>query len=85
MYLGIDNWGWRLVNSDEDNIAELKGYKFDLTDSKDAYKYDETLKKVGEYAGRMYGNNMKNLIVHGKELVLKEPKYPSGESPSDKG
>ena len=35
-------------------IAELKGWYYDLTDVKFAYKYEETTKKVGEYVGRVY-------------------------------
>ena len=64
------------------NVAELKGFEFDLADSKEADKYDEVLKKVGEYADRIHGKDARNLVINNTELALTEPTYPSGENPS---
>ena len=61
------------------DIADLKGYEFDLADAKEAYKYDEVLKKVGEYAGRIHGKDMRNLVINNTELTLIEPTYPSSD------
>ena len=58
------------------DIADLKGYEFDLADAKEAYKYDEVLKKVGEHAGRVHGKDMRNLVINNTELTLIEPTHP---------
>ena len=59
-------------------IAELKGWYYDLTDVKFAYKYEETTKKVGEYVGRVYSKEMKKLVVSSKETIITKPAYPTG-------
>ena len=68
---------------DTGSIEELKDYQFDLADSKEAYKYDEITKKIGEYVGQVYGKDMKLLVVSGKESTMVKPTYPSGNNPSD--
>ena len=69
----------------EDDIHELKDYKFDLMDSKEAHKYDEIVKKIGEYVGRIHGKDMKLLVVSEKELTLTKPTYPVGPYATDEG
>ena len=59
-------------------IAELKGWYYDLTDVKFAYKYEETTKKVGEYVGRVYSKEMKQLVISNKETIIAKPAYPTG-------
>ena len=63
-----------------DKIEELKGWHFDLTDSKNTYKYEETIKKIGEYVGRIYGKEMKALVVIAKETVIAKPECPTGQN-----
>ena len=62
-----------------DKIDELKGWYYDLTDANNAYKYEETTKKAGEYVGRIYGKEMKVLVVSSKETVIAKPDYPTGD------
>ena len=64
---------------DASSIDELKGWEYDLTDAKEAYRYDEVNRRVGEYCGRVYGKPMKNLIISGVETTLTKPTYPSGD------
>ena len=69
------------INSEVvDAIAELKGWHYDLTDARFAYKYEETTKKVGEYVGRVYSKEMKVLIISNKETIIAKPEYPKGDS-----
>jgi hypothetical protein len=42
-----------------------------------ADKFVETKKKIGIYVGRVYGTEMRSLVLHGKELDQKEPEYPT--------
>ena len=39
-------------------------------------EYTRTTKFIGEYAGRLFGKEMKNLVVHGQESVPVKPVYP---------
>ena len=69
------------INSEVvDAIAELKGWHYDLTDARFAYKCEETTKKVGEYVGRVYSKEMKVLIISNKETTITKPEYPKGDS-----
>ena len=72
------------ISSEAVDIAALKGFEFDLTDAREAYRYDEVVKRVGEYCGRVYGPDIKVLVVSGIELTLEEPSYPSGDNVSEK-
>ena len=59
-------------------IAELKGHTFDLADSDQAYVYDEVVRELGEYVGRVCGKDMKKLLVSNVALTLTKPIYPTG-------
>ena len=65
------------------SIDELKNYRFDLTDAKEAYKYEETLKKVGQYVGRIHGRDMRSLVISNVEKVFIKPTYPTGDTAND--
>mmetsp|Transcript_1521 Transcript_1521/g.2238 ORF Transcript_1521/g.2238 Transcript_1521/m.2238 type:complete len:361 (-) Transcript_1521:175-1257(-) len=45
--------------------------------------FDARLKKLAEYCGRSYGNEMK-LLVKGMETVFEEPEFPEGEEENKK-
>ena len=53
----------RIKSEAVDSLIELKGYDFDLTDAREAYKYDDVVQKIGEYVGRVYGKEMKALVI----------------------
>ena len=65
---------------DSEAINELKGWEFDLTDAKDAYKFDDVKKRIGEYVGRVYGKDMKRLVVSSTEASITKPTYPTGNT-----
>ena len=66
-----------------DGIAELKDYFYALVDPKEAYKFEETTKRIGNYVGRVYNHHMRALVVSGVELALTKPVYPTGKDPSE--
>ena len=51
-----------------------------MTDAKNAYKYEETTKKIGECVGRICGKEMKALVVTAKETIVAKPKCPTGQN-----
>ena len=73
----------RIKSEAVDSLHELKGYECDLTDAKEAYKYDDIVKKIGEYVGRVYGKEMKTLAMSGIEMSYTKPAYPSGDESND--
>ena len=66
-----------------ESIAELKDHVYDLVDAKEAYKYEETTKKIGNYVGRVYNHHMRLLVSSGIEQALEKPEYPTGSDASD--
>ena len=62
------------------SIEELRDYKFDLTDAKQAYKYEDTLKKVGQCVGRIHGRDMRSLVISNFEKVFTKLTYPTGDT-----
>ena len=73
----------KMLSKQEDPIKELKGFEFDLADSRDAYKFDEVVRKIGEHVGRVHGKDMKDLVVSSKEKSFKKPVYPIGDKATD--
>ena len=63
-----------------DKIEELKGWYHDLTDAKNAYKCEETAKKIREYVGGIHSKEMKALVVSAKETIIAEPECPTGQN-----
>ena len=67
-----------------ENIENLKEWRYDLVDGRDAYKYEETTKEIGEYIGRVYGREMKILVLAMKESTPKKPVYPKDGNDENK-
>ena len=68
-----------------EGIASLKKWVYAISDvGKQADGYTKTTKAIADYAGRVYGHEMKQLILLGKEAELVEPVYPSSGSEGDK-
>lgn len=51
---------------------------------KQADGYTKTTKAIAEYVGRVYGNDMKQLVLNGTENIPMEPVYPEGDGTTDK-
>ena len=66
-----------------DGLIEFKGYDFDLTDAREAYKYDDVVQKIGECVGRVYGKEMKALVISNFEAAYTTPTYPTGDDLTD--
>ena len=67
----------------EEKAKAIEGWKYDLTDSKEAYKYEIVTKKVGEYVGKEFGKDMRSLVISNIELEIKKPTYPTGNNLTD--
>lgn len=72
-----------MVSEDkEKKPTELKAHVYGVAKAGEQVdEYTRTTKAVGEYVGRLFGKEMKNLVVHGKESVPVKPLYP-GENGS---
>ena len=68
---------------DAGSVDELKQFEFDLADSKEACKFDEINRKIGEYVGRVYSKEMKTLIMSGQESTMAKPIYPTAANAMD--
>ena len=66
-------------------ISELRDQLYDVADvGTQADKYTKTTKAIGEYVGRVYSKEMKNLVLHLKEGAPVEPVYPDTTSATEK-
>ena len=68
-------------------IAELKDKIFTMDGSisgSQADKFSKIKKAIGEYVGRVYGHNMKVLVMNGKESVFQEPAFPEGNDSTER-
>lgn len=66
------------------SVAELKGKQYELAVNKPlGSKYTETTKAIGQYVGRIYGNEMKFLVTKGKEWEPEQPKFPKNSKADD--
>ena len=75
---------WRSNEKDE-GLDSLKAKKYTVAAvGKTAGQYNDTTKAIGEYVGRVYGHDMKQLVVNGKENAPEEPPYPDGKDVTDK-
>ena len=66
-----------------DGLVELKGHKFDWTDAKEACKYDNVVKKIGNCVARVYGEDIKSSVVSGLGFIITKATYPSGDNVND--
>ena len=59
-------------------IEELKNNKYGTSakNGAGADNYTETTKAVAYYTGRVYGKDMKMLVLHLEEANFEEPEYP---------
>ena len=60
-------------------IEELKNFKYGTSakNGAGADNYTETTKAVGYCVGRVYGKDMKMLVLHLEEKKFEEPAYPN--------
>ncbi len=66
-------------------IAELAGsvYRLALVGMQ-VDKYTKTTKAIAEYVGHEFGQEMRVLVMDGKDDPPKEPEYPTGSGVTDK-
>ena len=64
--------------------GELKEFYCIASAGKQADQYTKTTKAIAEYVGRVYGHEMKILVLQGKETVIQEPEYPTGSTVTEK-
>ena len=73
------------IEEDKPKISELKGHVYGMTEiGKQADQYTKTTKAIGEYVGRMYGHDMKKLVLQLEETRPEEPEYPVDQSDKNK-
>ena len=64
-------------NDEHEGISTLKKHVYTISVAgKQADVYDRTTKAIGEYAGCVYGHEMKRLVILGKDEPPEEPEYP---------
>ena len=73
------------ASEDKPKIAELKDNVYGMTDvGKQADQYNKTTKAIGHYIGRVYGHEMKKLVLQLEESEPEEPKYPTTNDEKEK-
>ena len=59
------------------SISELKDHVYGRASvGKQSAEYDKVTEEIGEYAGRVFGHDMKNLVLHSTEAAPVQPVYP---------
>ena len=72
-------------NENETGVQTLKNNIYSISAvSKQADEYTRTTKAIGDYAGRIYGHDMKMLVMAGRDNAPTEPEYPDSPSEKDK-
>ena len=72
------------TKADEKGLGSLKGHVYTAAMGAQADDYTKTTKAIAEYVGRVYGNEMRQLVLNGKESTPTELAYPDGTSATDK-
>ena len=68
-----------------EGLSALKNYIYSIAAiGKQADQYTNTTKAIGDYAGRIYGHDMKMLVVAGTDNAPTEPTYPEGSNATEK-
>ena len=60
-----------------EGLGEPKGHQFKLVDAKEAYQYEDALKKIGKCVGRACGKEMKNVAINHIKIIYARPMGPS--------
>ena len=59
---------------DKPKISELKDHVYGMTDvGKQANQYNKTTKAIRQYVGRVYGHDMKKLVLQSEDSEPEEP------------
>jgi L-lactate utilization protein LutB len=72
------------IKDDVLQLKELKLHMYSMGASVKADWYAKTTKEIAEYVGRIYGHDMKMLVLKGQETVPQEPEYPETTNKKDK-
>ena len=72
------------IEDDVPRLDELKSHVYGMGASMKADQYAKTTKAIAEYVGRVYGHEMKMLVLKGQETVPQEPEYPTTTNDKDK-
>jgi len=73
-------------STEKTSIAELKGKEYSMaagTKGGQADKYTQVTRAIGDYVGRVFGREMKILVINGKETTHEEPEYPKNDNKGD--
>ena len=63
------------------SIVELKDKVYVVAEAgKQADAYTKTTKAIGDYVGRVYGHEMKKLVLQLSESAPTEPTYPADKA-----
>lgn len=72
--------GMTADEAEKSKISELKAHVYGSADAGgQAEEYMKMTKAIGEYVGRVYGKEMKSLVLHLKEGDPEEPDYPDSK------
>lgn len=68
-----------------ESMASLKGKVYCLTNKgKHCERYKDTTEAIAKYVGRVYGQEMYNLVLHGTETEFEEPTLEANPNELDK-
>ena len=70
--------------ADDKGPGSLKGHVCTAAMGTQANNYTRTTKAIAEYVGEVYGNEMQQLVLNGKDSTPTEPTYPDGTNVTNK-
>ena len=72
------------VKADDKGLGSLKGHVYIAAMGTQANNYTKTTKAIAKCVGWVYGNEMQQLVLNGKESTPTEPTYPDGTNVTNK-
>ena len=72
------------TKADDKGLGTLKGHMHTVAMGTQADNYTRTTKAIAKCMGWVYGNEMRLLVLNGKESTPTEPTYPDGTNATDK-
>ena len=72
------------TKADNEGLGSLKGHVYTTAMGTQADSYARTTKAISKCVTRVYGNEMQQIVLSGKESTPTEPTYPDGTNVTDK-
>ena len=72
------------AKADDNGLGSLKGHVHTAAMVTQANNYTWTTKAIAKHVGPVHGNEMRQLVLNGKESTPTEPTYPDGTNVTGK-